>query len=139
TAVTITPPLDADRVQVKGPDGTITPLKLDPAGAAPLVFSGTDRPGIYLVDTYRGDTLIQESPFAVNLFAPEESDITVRVPSFASTSPTATDKSEVGQREFWPWVALAALLVLMLEWAVHYRRATGQAIFRFPVRVSTRR
>ncbi|HVO43015.1 MAG TPA: VWA domain-containing protein, partial [Aggregatilineales bacterium] len=45
TAVTITPPLDTDRIQVKGPDGAITPLKFDPAGAAPLVFSGTDRPG----------------------------------------------------------------------------------------------
>ena len=127
-AITIQPPPDADKVTVKHPDGTITDLKLD-ANLSSLIFADTQALGIYTVDTYKSDNLLQEAPFAINMFDPDESSIAVKTPSFITTTNGTTNQAEIGQREFWPFIALAALLILMIEWYIYYRRAIGAKIF----------
>jgi hypothetical protein len=66
--------------------------------------------------------MLQEELFAVNIFDANESQITVRTPTFGSNTVTVARKDEIGQWEFWPWIALAALIVLIIEWYVHHQR-----------------
>ena len=64
--------------------------------------------------------------FAVNLFAPEESAIapasTLQLGQRTVDAPgSEATPGNVGRREFWPWLATLALIVLIVEWWVHYR------------------
>ncbi|MBI5667031.1 MAG: BatA domain-containing protein [Chloroflexi bacterium] len=124
----VRPPFEATSVRVTLPNGTARSLEV---GRETLVFADTDQPGIYRVDILNGSTVIQSAPFAVNLFAPGESNIapqpTITL-SGATITPTA--REEVGQREFWPLAALLALLVLLVEWVVYHRRLQVRTVFR---------
>lgn len=115
----IQPAPDADRVRVRRPDGSTTTLTPSPGG---LIYADTEQPGIYAVDVYKGTDVIQQEAFAVNLFDPLESRIapaaTVQIGNLAAQS---TQTRETGQREYWPWVALAALLILSIEWYAYQR------------------
>jgi len=117
--VTIQPGLETDLVRVQRPDGATTTLKVD---QPLLIYADTPMPGIYKVDLYKGDQPLQEELFAVNLFDEGESRIAPRTPTFGNASAGAAPREEVGQREFWPWVALAALAILVIEWRVHHER-----------------
>ncbi|MCB9451265.1 MAG: VWA domain-containing protein [Anaerolineaceae bacterium] len=124
----ITPPFDATGVRVTLPDGSVYPMEID---RDVLVFGETDQPGLYRVDILQGDTVLQAASFAVNLFALGESDITPRSEIHLSGATiTATGREESGQREVWPWVALAALLVLLVEWYVYHQRLAVRTLFR---------
>lgn len=124
----IRPPLDASAVRVILPDGTQRNLTI---GRETLVFADTDSPGIYTVDILKDDEVTQSAPFAVNLFAPNESDITPHDTITLGKDVIAPAvREEVGQREFWPWVALAALLILLIEWYVYQRRLQVRTVFR---------
>ncbi len=118
-AVTIQPGASADLVRIQRPDGATTTRNVD---QPLLIYADTAIPGIYKVEVYKGSDLLQTEQFAVNLFDANESNIAVRTPSFAPSNAGTARQEEVGQREFWPWVALAALLILMIEWYVHHRR-----------------
>ncbi len=117
--VTIQPGAATDTMRVFRPDGSATTRNVD---QPLLIYTDTAMPGIYRVETYKGSDLIQQELFAVNLFDTNESDITVRTPAFGASNVSVARKEEIGQREFWPWVALLALIVLMIEWYVHHRR-----------------
>jgi Ca-activated chloride channel family protein len=117
--VTIQPGPEADLVRVQRPDGATTTLKVD---QPLLIYADTPMPGIYKVDLYKGSEFLQEELFAVNLFDEAESRIAPRTPTFGNASAGSAPKDEVGQREFWPWVALAALAILVIEWRVHHER-----------------
>lgn len=117
--VTIQPRTDAQTVRVQRPDGAITTFKVD---QPLLIYADTPMPGIYTVDVYKGSDVIQEEYFAVNLFDPNESQIAVRTPAFSTSSLATGDSKEIGQREFWPYIALAALAILILEWYAYHRR-----------------
>ncbi len=117
--LTIQPGADADTVRVQRPDGATTTLRVD---QPLLIYADTPLPGIYKVDLYRGSDQLREELFAVNLFDPNESRIAVRTPTFGPANTGVARKDEVGQREFWPWVALLALLILIVEWYVHHQR-----------------
>lgn len=124
----IRPPFEATAVRITLPDGTTRSLEV---GRETLVFADTDQPGIYRADILNGSTMMQSAPFAVNLFAPGESNIapqpTITL-SGATIAPSA--REEVGQREFWPLAALLALLVLLIEWVVYHRRLQVRTMFR---------
>ncbi len=116
--VTIQPSLLANRVRVTRPDGVVKTLNVD---QPVLVYADTPMPGIYSVEIYQDSKLINTELFAVNLFDENESRIAPRTPTFGSAAVDITGKGEIGQREFWPYVALAALLLLMLEWLAYHR------------------
>jgi hypothetical protein len=65
------------------------------------------------------------------LFSPLESDITPR-PSLTlgQTEITAGQEEELGQQEYWTWLALAALAVLMFEWYAYHRRSRAPVAFK---------
>ena len=136
-AITIRPELDVSEVTIVSPSGQIFKPTLT---EDEVFFSETRELGVYTVNYRTGDSPeltesqgLIESPglaesltidrFAVNLFSPEESDIkpksTIQV---GRNTITQSDETELGQREFWPWLATLALLVLIIEWWIYHRR-----------------
>ena len=116
----IQPTPDAESVRVHRPDGSITTFK---TGQDPLVYADTAHPGIYSVDVYKGTTQLQHEAFAVNLFSSLESHIApaASLPIGTLNVQPAQDK-ETGQREYWPWIALLGLIILVIEWYLFNRR-----------------
>ncbi len=116
----LSPEAGATALLVDTPSGEQRILTVEEEHA--LIFEETHQPGIYTVTARRqsGDRLAGR--FAVNLFAPQESAIapaaTVQIGRRDISAPQAGD---IGRREFWPWLAALALLVLLLEWWVHFR------------------
>lgn len=134
-SLAIRPAFEATSVRVTLPDTTQRVLPVD---REVLVFGETRLPGIYTVDVLQGDTVLQSAPFAVNLFAPGESDITPR-PSItlSGTTISASEREAVGQREIWPWAALAGLLVLLIEWYVYHQRLAVRTVLAPVIRRRT--
>jgi Ca-activated chloride channel homolog len=121
-AAPIQPAPETTTLWVTGPDGARHEL---PVGERQQpVFADTDRLGVYAVE--QEGEFAQSAPpvayFAVNLFDPVESNITPQdVIQIGQTEISAIDqKEEQGRREFWPWLAIAALLVLGIEWWAYY-------------------
>jgi len=127
-SLAISPPFEASSIRITAPDGTETTLPVD---RDTLVYTATDAPGIYTLDVIGGGTSIQSVPFAVNLFDSAESDITPHAEiALGGTTVTETQEEELGQREFWPWAALLALLILLIEWFAYHRRLRAPTMGR---------
>lgn len=98
------------------PDGATVALQPQDGTAD---YPGTDRVGFYsLADQTK------QAAFAVNLFSATESDITPRNLANSFTGEEIDQSTGVARvnREIWPWIALAALAILMVEWVVYHRR-----------------
>jgi hypothetical protein len=105
-------------VAVIDPGGTVYAAQATEAG---VVFADTHRLGVYTV----GGQDRELGRFAVNLFVATESRIAPRPTlTIGATQITAGDANEVGQLEIWPWLALLAFIVLVIEWYV-YQRGTN--------------
>jgi hypothetical protein len=125
--VAIQPPLDALSLRVTLPNGETRDL---PLTTAPT-FAETTQPGLYVLDVARTGDVTDRVPFAVNLFAREESDITPRQTiSLGAAEIAPSSEQELGQQEFWSWLALAALAILLIEWYAYHRRQHAPAAFR---------
>ncbi len=118
--VLVTPGVGADSVRITLPDGTARSLAL--TGQA-LPFTETYTPGIYTIETFTNGAVAQTAAFAVNLFAPQESAIASAetITIGGAVIPQALEE-EAGQREYWDILALAALLILLIEWFAYHRR-----------------
>ncbi len=118
--VAIRPDPEAMQVHVVAPDGA---RAVFPIGEVPLVLA-TDQPGIYRVEQRgQSDAVLQSVVFAVNLFDEGESDIAPReVVRIGRSEVRAAAQEAQGRREFWPWLAAAALCVLAGEWWAYQRR-----------------
>jgi len=118
--VSIQPDPEAAEIAVTTPDGTRHVLPVDEATP---VFAATGRLGIYRVEqSDRTGNALRSSVFAVNLFDPAESNIAPRdVVQVGQTEVAAAAQEEEGRREFWPWLAGAALAVLVVEWWIYQR------------------
>jgi hypothetical protein len=114
---------EADQVVVGLPDGSLRAFT--PAGQS-LSFDETNQLGLYAINTYLPGEQAPESVdvFAVNLFDASESNITPRrVIQVGQTPLSAADASAVGEMELRPWLILAALVILFIEWWVYHRPA----------------
>ena len=100
------------------PDGKRSTVQ---AADGRAVFTDTNQLGSYQVQWQDGLPI----RFAVNLFSPLESNIIAldNLPGVEAQSSQAAAGAEAGQREWWRWFALAALLLLVLEWLVYQRAA----------------
>ena len=109
----------AARVTVRAPGGE--EVALDSRGDRTFVYGNADSTGIYSV--LNEEASEEKQLFPVNLLDPRESNLAVR------------DKLEVGfeeiagtvdfipeTRQFWPWLVLLAMCVLILEWFIYNRR-----------------
>jgi hypothetical protein len=119
-AVTLYPG-DAETLAVIRPDGSRwSPTPEAGAEGSHLIYAETEDLGLYQVE-------IDNAPagqFAVNLFDPAESTLTRQeaiTVGRAEIAPGA--EQQLGQRELWPRLAAAALLILILEWWVYHRGA----------------
>lgn len=125
--VALHPPLDAASLRVTLPDGVQRAVTL---GASPS-FAETGQPGFYGLEIVRVDGVTDTASFAVNLFAPEESDIAPRSSiTLGQTEITPGGEPELGQQEYWYWLALAALIVLLVEWYLYHRRQRAPVVFK---------
>ncbi|MCC7206414.1 MAG: VWA domain-containing protein [Anaerolineae bacterium] len=118
TAV-IQPLPETDSVRVTRPDGGVSLLRAD---APLLIYADTRQSGIYSVDLLREGDVIRQEAFTVNLFDGNEGRIAVRTPDVGEGALAQAGEAEIGQQEFWPWIALAGLALLALEWFAYHRR-----------------
>ncbi|MEK7311891.1 MAG: BatA and WFA domain-containing protein [Chloroflexota bacterium] len=122
-SVTVRPAVGEQAVGIFAPDGQLFTAGVTNAGA---LFADTNQLGIYSV----GTTSVQEGGkfagfFAVNLFDAQESDIKpAETLTIGRAQVAASVRNQVGQREFWPYVAAAALAILLIEWWVYHRGST---------------
>jgi hypothetical protein len=90
------------------------------------IYADTDALGVYLLEEYVGAELAARHRYAVNLFAPGESQIAaqrdLQIPQISGAQSTVSQERD-GRQEFWRWVALVALLVLVVEWLVYQRNS----------------
>ncbi|MBN2503625.1 MAG: BatA and WFA domain-containing protein [Anaerolineales bacterium] len=116
--LTINPEPGIETLTVTTPSGQTSTFETGESG---VNYAATGEPGIYSV-TYDSDDVPPDA-FAVNLFSAQESIIqpqeSVQV---GRTTLESAGQERLGQREFWPWLAAAALLILMIEWGVYHRR-----------------
>jgi len=118
---------DADEIVVTPPGEGAKSTVLTPSGSTS--FAGTDRLGIYtVVQQAKGQPVGEPEQFAVNLFSRDESNITPHADlAFVGTNENLTtggNEANGTPLEIWPWVLLAGLAILALEWWV-YNRAGG--------------
>jgi hypothetical protein len=126
---------DQDSAHVIAPDGSVRALT---GTGAERYFGATDAPGVYVVERLANGEIRDSFPFVVNAFDALESDITPRAElTLGSTVVgTAQPSEERGQHEFWSWLALAALLILLIEWIAYHRREHVRTVFS-PLRRQT--
>ncbi len=107
-----------EAVRVVRPDGRVVTLG---GGGLTHAFDDTDQLGVYVIEQVRGGQAIR-SEFAVNAFSPERSAIApqARV-ALAGTAAPAQAAPRPQHREWWPWAAALALLLLTGEWWVFHR------------------
>lgn len=128
SSLLVRPPLTAEGLRVLLPNGTTRDL---PLGRDNAVFADTTQPGVYTIEVLEGGQVTQSEPFAINLFARQESDLAPRsTVQLGGTTVTEAQEEEIGQREYWPWLALAALVMLLVEWLVYHRRLTVPTLVR---------
>jgi len=135
----ISPPLLAESIRITRPDGSVHELPIDGDRVA---FANTDQLGLYRLEILQDGEVTSAQRFAVNLFATGESEIRP-VPEadlqLGGAMAAADADEKLGTQEFWMWLALAALLLLAIEWFVYHRRlqvptllGSTRAPIRFP-------
>lgn len=115
-----------EEVRVTRPDGSTVSSR---SGGVTLqdgqaIFADTNGLGVYVLEEVRGNEVVASHRYAVNLFAPNESQIApqrdLSVPQTSGARSTiARDRD--GRQEIWRWIALAALIVSLVEWFVYQR------------------
>ncbi|MDE3074380.1 MAG: BatA and WFA domain-containing protein [Chloroflexota bacterium] len=113
----------ADEVDVRKPDGG--GLTFKPYGK-PIAFSQTDEVGLYQVTHKTKGKAIQTQVFAINETDQDESNIAPR--SSLGVGGTVVKQNQAiewtpARREFWPWVVLFGIGLLVFEWYWYHRRA----------------
>ena len=117
TGETITLP-SAVPLKITAPHGEQFDLQPDDSGMA--YFNQTLRAGLY---TVAESSTTQTQTIAVNLLSPRESDLTPQPALQTAEKLVASTDVRKENREIWPWMALAGLALLALEWQLYCRRA----------------
>jgi hypothetical protein len=137
TAIALHPRPDAAQVVVTSPGGHSTTLPA--AGTIP--FADTAELGLYTVEQRVAPPPAAATPpaggapppvayFAVNLFSPVESALAPQPTlAVAGQAPAAPATGAERPQEVWPWLLVAGLLLLTLEWWIYNR---GRAALRLP-------
>ncbi|CAG0993725.1 hypothetical protein PHYC_02442 [Phycisphaerales bacterium] len=123
-------PSGAADISVKPPVGDAQ--KLQAAADGRVVFGPLTRSGVYNVSWKgaSGPTDFQDDEgratrfYAANLFDTRESDVAAseRVELASKVLIAESEGSAVADRRLWPWLLLAALAIVMLEWFVYNRK-----------------
>lgn len=118
-SLTIVPPPGTQQIVIASPSNMGYNL---PNEAGGIKFNQINELGYYAVNFISNENTSAEY-FAVNLFDKNESDIHPRDSiQIGQTAITHTVSEKIGQHELWPWLAVLALLILMIEWQVYHRK-----------------
>ncbi|MCX8108273.1 MAG: BatA and WFA domain-containing protein [Verrucomicrobiae bacterium] len=110
-------PKSVTNAVIRLPNGTAKEIALDP-GASELVFAGTERQGVYRVETGEG-----ESVFCVNLLHAGETDTTPKTElRFGRYARAGAATFKPADLELWRRFVAVAFFVLMFEWWFYHRR-----------------
>jgi Ca-activated chloride channel family protein len=85
-----------------------------------LTFADTDEIGVYRILTVRGETRV-----AVNLMSADESNLTPRPLPAPGAAGAAAATPVLVERELWPLCLGIAVLLLLVEGLLYWRRQTG--------------
>jgi Ca-activated chloride channel homolog len=116
--VTLVPETGATSVTVVQPDGSRHAVAL----GAIATFGDTNQVGLYTVEqVVSGKT--NRSWFTVNLFSDQVSQLKpvdrITLPPYSNA--VAVSALHRGQLEIWPWIALGALGLVVIEWLAFHR------------------
>lgn len=115
-------------VVVERPNGER--MRLTPE-AGRVTFGDTEDLGVYRISWQDGTTAQRSVAVAVNLFSPQESNITPQE-SLPVSGQGSTEASEghplLGRHELWRLVGMAGLAVLLMEWLVYQRSGVARVI-----------
>jgi hypothetical protein len=104
-----------ERVEVTDPARRQTSLKR--GGGREFLFQNAERVGVYQATWPGGGRT-----FAVNLLSPAESNTQPRDEVRIGAQDVEAGQQTQQAYHTWKWMALAALVLLLLEWAVYHRR-----------------
>jgi hypothetical protein len=112
------PDARADEVRISGPDGVSTALPAAPS----ITLDTLTQPGLYQLEERRAGTLLFRGQVPVNAGVPIESDLRPGpTPQIASAAPAQDAEPQRQMNDLWPFLALGALSILMLEWGYLHR------------------
>jgi hypothetical protein len=103
-------------IEVETPDGIREALNR--TQRSDFVYGPLPRVGIYRV---RWEGKLQRS-FAVNLLDSAESDVIPRPSIDIGDERIAAGETRSAPRDLWKWIALIALILLLVEWYIYNRR-----------------
>lgn len=105
----------ADQVRIMAPDGTSAVFPAAPS----LTIDQLSQVGLYQVDELRGGQVLSSGRFGVNAGSALESNLQLnQTPLIDSPLNDAAGMTSARTvTDLWPWLALAVLSVLLLEWA----------------------
>ncbi|MFH0983267.1 MAG: BatA and WFA domain-containing protein [Planctomycetota bacterium] len=115
--VALAVPAGEDTLVIRRPDGTRDTLT--PGKARVAHYARTQRVGVYRAEP----AVAGQETFAVNLFSPIESNVrpSTRL-TVGTTTLKATDGAQLVNEPLGPYLLLAALVVLLLEWVIYNKR-----------------
>ncbi|MHA7811867.1 MAG: vWA domain-containing protein [Phycisphaerales bacterium] len=123
-------PNDAQGVRVQLPNGSRSP-EIIPSADGRVVYGPIQQTGLYTLrwrgspgenDVVRDNAV--ERAFAANLLDPSESDVSTQ-PTIALANTLVTADSAIERRrirDWWPWLLLGALAILMFEWWIYNKK-----------------
>jgi hypothetical protein len=108
----------ASEVRFSGPEGMSAPF----ASAPTLGIDTLILPGFYRVEEQAASGPVFHGQVAVNAGAAIESDLRPQpAPPVSGADENLGRPAQREMRDLWPWLALGALAVLMLEWGYIHR------------------
>lgn len=124
TPILVRPLIDAEELRITRPDGKA--IKYDLEESLEVNFVDTNQLGLYQIEVRRNDNVVQKDAFAVNVFDANESfilpaDSLAILQSDGQTTVLDGEGETLGQREWWNYVAVFGLFLLMIEWWYYHR------------------
>jgi Ca-activated chloride channel family protein len=132
--LTFSPPSDVTNLTVTRPDGTSSKLEIQGGRA---FYADTTQLGVY---TAKWETSSEanhgegEQAFAINLFAPQESN-TLPVENLSlleNATGIEESTSQQARREWWQPFAALALMIITAEWLVYNRATLSKLVHKLP-------
>ncbi len=113
---TLRPDAVIDKMELFAPSA-LKPVEVKKSAQGDFSFKDTERVGVYRAQWAGG-----ERAFAVNLLDPEESNLQPRDEVTIGSTKLRADQTKGQVHDTWKWGAAGALALLLLEWALYYRR-----------------
>lgn len=129
SVVTLIPSVRAESISVTMPDGTMVDVTGENPGD-PVLFNDTQQSGVYTVSYRDSSGNSRSEQFAINFFNAEESHIRPSDTIVLGQNVVPSGGNGItNRRELWPYLLLAGLAVMMIEWWITYRRGIKRPSF----------